>query len=424
MVYKQRTLGSGPDFFRVPQSGRWPFRYWDQWFVYGGDGNDTIVGGESWDLLYGEAGNDWLEGRGDGNYHNELDGGSGDDTMLGGRGDDYMFVDSDRDVVIEHSGGGTDSIYSHASSYTLPNHVENLYLRTGTSRGGSSGNGYNGYGNRLSNRIGGNIRNNALYGYQGNDRIDGKEGNDRIDGGRGTDTMIGGVGDDTYYVDQLSDVIIEKPGEGYDRVFANVSGYRLANNVEELTLQRAGFGYGNSGNNTLTGSSAGDRLYGSTGHDLLKGLNGSDELYGESGTDTLYGGAYDDHLDGGTGSDQLYGEAGSDYLKGFGAGSSSAQYDNLIGGRGADTFVLGESFSDYYTGSGHAFIQDFSRAEGDKILIHGDSSEYLLDKTLSSTGSSSLDTRVFRNGDLLGIIVDNTNVSLANDFETARVVVE
>jgi Ca2+-binding RTX toxin-like protein len=71
-------------------------------FLFGGDGNDTLVGGSRIDLIYGEAGNDSLVG---GAGSDTVDGGDGNDTLnanLAGGADDFAI-----DNVI--GGAGTDT---------------------------------------------------------------------------------------------------------------------------------------------------------------------------------------------------------------------------------------------------------------------------------------------------------------------------
>jgi Ca2+-binding RTX toxin-like protein len=61
-------------------------------FQYGGNGNDTQVGGTGTDYLYGEKGNDKLFGK-DGNDY--LDGGFDVDDLRGGNGNDYLDTGAD-----------------------------------------------------------------------------------------------------------------------------------------------------------------------------------------------------------------------------------------------------------------------------------------------------------------------------------------
>ncbi|MET3431692.1 Ca2+-binding RTX toxin-like protein, partial [Herbaspirillum seropedicae] len=185
--------------------------------IYGGDGNDDLVGGTYLplaagqtenDVLYGGAGRDTLSGE----IGNDLlDGGTGDDRMYGGMGDDTYVVDSDADQVFENADAGRDTVLA-GLSYTLGENVEDLRLLEGGS--------YNGTGNFLDNRLIGNSQDNIL------------------DGLAGADTMIGGQGNDRYFVDNVGDQVIEEAGEGIDTVYSTVS-MTLGANVENLTLMDA-----------------------------------------------------------------------------------------------------------------------------------------------------------------------------------------
>ena len=88
--------------------------------------------------------------------------------------------------------------------------------------------------------------------------------------------------------------------------------------------------WGEGGNDTITGSSAGDMLFGDVDPTLVRGVlaGGDDVIYGGGGDDFLYGGEGSDQLYGQTGNDFLDGGGGSDMLDG-GAGDDFATYDPL-----------------------------------------------------------------------------------------------
>jgi Ca2+-binding RTX toxin-like protein len=129
-------------------------------------------------------------------------------------------------------------------------------------------------------------------------------------------------------------------------------------------------------------------------------------LYGESGNDYLSGWSGNDYLSGGNGNDILDGYA-----------ETGTEFDTLLGGAGADTFVLGgPSWGISYLGSGHATITDFYWAEGDKFQVTGNASNYSLGYSQDLSGSTALDTGIYYNGDLIAVVQDTTNVLLPNDF--------
>lgn len=186
-------------------------------------------------------------------------------------------------------------------------------------------------------------------------------------------------------------------------------------------------GYG--GKDFLWGGSNGDYIYGGSGDDTLKGWYGNDTIYGESGNDKLYGEQDHDTLIGGFGNDDLYGGDGNDRLNGYGyAVNNDSQFDDLYGGAGADTFVLGDSWSGVFyneTGDGYAVIKDFNYTEGDKIEVKGNASQYQLEyKSVSGIGTAANDTEIYYlhadgSRDRIGIVEDKSGyeVLLSADFK-------
>ena len=104
----------------------------------GGDGNDTLEGGNGSDTLSGDAGSDTLNGgegadRLDGGTGNDsLSGGIGADTLTGGAGDDRFLISDLQDLVIETSGGGTDTVIT-SFNFSIIDHVEALQIASGVS---------------------------------------------------------------------------------------------------------------------------------------------------------------------------------------------------------------------------------------------------------------------------------------------------
>ncbi|MBD2156853.1 calcium-binding protein [Leptolyngbya sp. FACHB-16] len=249
--------------------------------LHGDDGNDTIDGKAGNDNLDGGAGNDTILG-GDGN--DTIYGGSGTNRLRGGKNDDVYYISSDDggSTIIELAGEGLDTVYS-GISYTLPEHVENLTI---------TDNAVSGYGNSLGNNITGNSLSNGLSGQAGNDSLDGKQG---------ADTMYGGQGNDSFFIDTLSDVVVEYLGEGTDTIISSIDGdVSLASTpyVENLTLgssvpslQKA---TGNSLDNIIVGNNNNNHLLGGNGNDTFYGLGGNDTLNGEGGADLMYGGTGND----------------------------------------------------------------------------------------------------------------------------------
>ncbi len=120
------------------------------------------------------------------------------------------------------------------------------------------------------------------------------DGSDRLDGGAGADTLVGGTGDDIYYVDNVSDAVVELSGQGFDTVRSSVS-HSLASHVDNLMLT----GSAVSG----TGNDLANLILGNSGNNTLDGGAGTDSLRGSAGADTLIGGLGNDLLDGGAGND-------------------------------------------------------------------------------------------------------------------------
>lgn len=155
-----------------------------------------------------------------------------------------------------------------------------------------------------------------VLGGGGNDLITGSDADDYLQGNTGDDTIYGGAG---------SDVIL---------------GGR-----DDDALQ------GNTGADTVQGNLGADTVHGGQGNDLVHGNEGDDIVLGDAGDDVVRGGQGADRLFGGDGADLLFGDLGS---------------DTLTGGAGADQFWFPPG------AQGEDLITDFTRADGDKIVISTD----------------------------------------------------
>ncbi len=240
--------------------------------------------------------------------------------------------------------------------------------------------------------------------------IAGTDSNDVLNGTANDDHIYALGGDDIIYAQAGNDLVYA--GEGHDMVYGN-SGDDLILGQTGNDILRGGLGHdliwGGLGNDMIRGGCHDDNLYGGEGDDTLKGDFGEDFLDGGIGDDTLQGGLNDDRLKGNVGDDLLQGELGDDRLEGDegndtlegGWGNDTLigvdtdhplgmdEVDILMGGVGADKFVLGHKYNPYYDENGlddYAHIQDFNSTEGDVIQLSGLSTDYTLGSAFGSTG--------------------------------------
>jgi Ca2+-binding RTX toxin-like protein len=289
--------------------------------VYSGP-TTTANSGPTYNFIDGTAGDDQLTGT-DG--LDSIWGYGGNDRIWAGGGDDYVWAEAGDDRV--WAGAGNDHVFGGSGNDTL-------------------------FGEAGNDRLYGEAGSDVLWGGDGMDTLHGGADRDYLFGESGTDYMYGGLGDDMLW-----------GGDHDDQLFGEDGNDNL---------------YGQDWDDTLDGGRGNDALEGGSGRDTLLGGADNDQLYGQDDDDKLDGGDGDDRLDGGWRSDILAGGAGNDVLYGgitkwFGDGT----HDHLIGGSGADTFVLKASdVMKTFNPDGTVkfehdrdLIGDFSRAEGDKIDI-------------------------------------------------------
>jgi Ca2+-binding RTX toxin-like protein len=246
--------------------------------LVGNEKANNLWGNSGANALYGAAGADALFGYAGADY---LDGGSGADFMVGGTGDDVYVVETSGDVVSELAGEGMDTVYVLTEYFALSATSAVEVITVG---GPDPAAPYTLVGNELTNNIVGSAGVNALYGGGGNDALFGYAGNDYLDGGTGPDLLVGGVGNDTYIIDDGSDIIDERAGEGSDRVYALTSFQLNAGaSIEEIFVG----GPNPTAQINLTGNELANNLVGNAGFNWLNGGAGNDYLRGEGGPDNF-----------------------------------------------------------------------------------------------------------------------------------------
>jgi len=160
----------------------------------------------------------------------------------------------------------------------------------------------------------GGPNNDALNGAGGNDILAGEQGDDNLQGGAGNDifqvsgtghgfdTVSGGGGGDIIQARSNGTMIGLRSISGVELItsggFSNVTIWGTAGaevlNFGGVTLTGIVSINGGGGNDSLSGSAAGDVLNGGSGNDTLVGNGGADIITGAGGNDTITPGAGND----------------------------------------------------------------------------------------------------------------------------------
>lgn len=366
--------------------------------VFGGLGDDVIVGtagpqdlrGEAGDdvlisnspfrdVLRGGDGNDIIFVRGGGVYTNGFSG----DYASGGTGDDLFVL-----------GGDTVNINGEDGSDTIFYDVLGSDIRVDLSQergvgGAALGDIYRNVENVVSSN-----GNDVLIGNDSANTLVGNNGNDVLIGGAGADRLWGGGGIDTIsYSNADSGVTIllnDGRGERGDADGDTYLGIEAANgsNFDDIII-------GDAAANTLKGLDGDDLLMGGAGADRLEGGSGFDTVSFSNATagvavylsarmgtagdaagdvyidiEAANGSGFDDIISGDASGNTLKGMGGDDQLSG-GAGNDiligGAGHDRLSGGTGADRFIYSETADSGVGPAGRDLITDFNRVEGDLI---------------------------------------------------------
>ena len=342
IVFAEVNAGAGNDFVDLTMAAV----AGSQFLVFGGDGDDVLIGSSEADRLDGGAGADSLTG---GTGNDRLDGGSGLDMMDGGLGNDSYFVDAAGDLVVEASGGGFDIVYA-SGSYRLAAGVEIEVLGTVDNSA------------TTELRLDGNELNNLLVGNAGRNLFVGRGG---------ADDYIGYGGDDVYFVD-ADDRVFEDSGGGYDIVYTSTS-YRLQPGTEIEILGTAN----NLGTEAidLTGNELNNLLVGNQGRNVFVGGGGIDDFIGYGGDDVYFVDADDRAFEeAGGGNDTVYASASHQLLAG--AEVEVLATANELGTDPID--LTGNEFDNQLVGNaGRNFL--VAGGGADDLIGHGGDDAYFVD---------------------------------------------
>lgn len=123
------------------------YSFWDSSgnkTIYGGSGNDFLLGGLGSNQIFGDEGNDSVYGQGVADKlfgglgddtifgfggDDTLEGGEGKDQLFGGSGNDTYFIKDAYDYVFDTS--GTDTAYVSASFVKIPSSIEKVFYTNG-----------------------------------------------------------------------------------------------------------------------------------------------------------------------------------------------------------------------------------------------------------------------------------------------------
>jgi Ca2+-binding RTX toxin-like protein len=351
------------------------------------------------DVLIGAQGNDQLDGLG------------GADRMVGGAGDDMYWVNQSGDAVVEALGEGQDTVLSQID-YTLPDHVENLFLR---STNLPTTDPVRGEGNADDNVLIGNFVDNVLIGGAGDDTFWGgfSLGSEY---GPGDDDLYGGTGNDTYFVegdfngfDTVHDVAL--PGEGNRLQFGNSIRPGDVVFLQEGTSLRVTNAGGTDGAVLANFDPSG--MTGSLVTEVVAFSGGVEDVTGGYETRLL---ALMNPTVGTDNAETVSGTANVDVIKAQGGDDVIAGgmgNDVLLGGAGHDTYL-------FNLGDGFDLIDDQPSAGGTDVVQFGAGiTQEMLSVSYSGTfGTGGLTVRIGTSGDglhFLGVSADDPNAPHAID---------
>jgi Ca2+-binding RTX toxin-like protein len=417
----------GPDSDTIDYSTRTaPLKVVADTIANDGENGEHDKVGPDVENIYGGAGNDLLVGN---PSKNEIRGGAGHDTVIGKAGNDLLMGGDKYDTP----NSGNDWLFGDEGADDLRAADGNNHLFGGTE------------GDTLSSWSG----DDELTGGAGDDLLISHAGNDTCWGGAGADNFSDDAGNDVYRGEGGNDTFIADPdaetesdeyigGLGADRIIygsqrahgVSVTPDGLANDgyYNPITGISKEFDFVHSDIENVTGTDQTDivKLLGSAAHDVDL-LGGNDYVMTGAGNDTVRGGAGADSIYTQAGQDSILGGFGADRIEcGSGADWANGESDNdtILGGAGNDTMlgffgddsILGEAGNDSILG-GEQNDRLFGGADNDKIFGNGGDDQISGDGGVNELhGDFDDDTIVAANG-LIDIVDGGTGFDTANiDF--------
>ncbi|MEA2434827.1 MAG: hypothetical protein QOG54_2284 [Actinomycetota bacterium] len=309
--------------------------------AFGGSGNDSLTGSDSYDILEGGPGADAIDGGDVGaeagtniaQYKESTAGvnvnlttgiGSGGDAL----GDtltniDTLFGSSFADTLVGNTNGnafqgfgGADQISGFDGDDLIayldsPAGVHVDLASAQATGGDAQGDTFtaieNVLGSEFEDVLTGNAGANFLGGVGGDDTVEGGDGEDTIEGGHGEDHELGGAGDDYFWAGfEFDDNDVIDGGDGKDYINYHGRGVSV-----RLSLD----GQANDGDpdqNEKDNITNVEKLGACSGNDVVKGSKRNDIVKAREGNDKVTGGAGNDSIDGGPGKDVIDGGPGRD----------------------------------------------------------------------------------------------------------------
>jgi Ca2+-binding RTX toxin-like protein len=219
------------------------------WTIWGGKGNDTLVGDIGFNKLDGGDGNDTVTG------------GAGYDTLTGGAGDDTISTGADGGVILADAGKdsltGTFALLDAVSFANSKTGVTLDLTNSAANTGFAKGDSYllidEYFGSDAADKFFGSIVGDVFHGGLGADKLDGRGGADELFGDAGIDTFVFGIGELYGSKDTITDF---KFGEDKLEFLDVLDDGNLNNNLEDLL--NAGLNASSSG--TTLSIFVGDQL--------------------------------------------------------------------------------------------------------------------------------------------------------------------